>query len=293
MFLKSLLFKKYESIIGIDMEFNGLQRNRNYKKLLKTIIIAITVIILLVPFIIWENNSITVTKYDKYSSSITESFEGYKIVHLSDLHSKNYKGRGAAIISTLEPDIIVITGDLIDKNDRNLHVAEEFIKRVSNIAKVYFVTGNHENLSPLYPYLLEIFYMYGVTVLDNEQQKIFIKDESITIYGYADTEYDIETEKVLDKDDFNLVLCHKPYAPEIFNTINADLVLCGHAHGGQIRLPLIGGLVAPDQGLFPKYSEGIHDYSDTSVVINRGLGNSIFPFRLFNRPEIVVITLHK
>lgn len=275
------------------MEFNGLQRNRNFKKLLKTILITITTLILLVPFLIWENNSIKVTRYDKYSSSITESFEGYTIVHLSDLHSKNNKGRGAAITSTLEPDIIVITGDLIDKNDRNLDIAEEFIKRVSTIAKVYFVTGNHENLSSLYPSLLEIFQKYGVTVLDNEQEKITIGNESINIYGYSDTEYDIETEKVLDKDDFNLVLCHKPYAPEIFNTINADLVLCGHAHGGQIRLPLIGGLVAPDQGFFPKYSEGIHDYSDTSVVINRGLGNSIFPFRLFNRPEIVVITLHK
>ncbi|MFA5153986.1 MAG: metallophosphoesterase [Clostridia bacterium] len=275
------------------MEFNGLQRNRNFKKLLKTILITITTLILLVPFLIWENNSIKVTRYDKYSSSITESFEGYTIVHLSDLHSKNYKGRGAAITSTLEPDIIVITGDLIDKNDRNLDIAEEFIKRVSTIAKVYFVTGNHENLSSLYPSLLEIFQKYGVTVLDNEQEKITIGNESINIYGYSDTEYDIETEKVLDKDDFNIVLCHKPYAPEIFNTINADLVLCGHAHGGQIRLPLIGGLVAPDQGFFPKYSEGIHDYSDTSVVINRGLGNSIFPFRLLNRPEIVVITLHK
>lgn len=275
------------------MEFNGLQRNRNYKKLIKTILICITVIVLLVPFIIWENNSLVVTEYNKYSSKLSDTFNGFTIVHLSDLHSKNYDGRGATLVSSLNPDIIVITGDLIDKNDKSLEVVSELVKRVTNIAKVYFVTGNHENLSSLYPSLIDIFNNYGVTVLNNEQQEIYIGDESINIFGYSDTEYGINTDIVLNTDDFNLVLCHKPYAPEIFNTIYADLVLCGHAHGGQIRLPFIGSLIAPDQGIFPEYSEGMHNFSNTSVVISRGLGNSIFPFRLFNRPEIVVVKLHK
>ncbi|MFA5340641.1 MAG: metallophosphoesterase [Clostridia bacterium] len=275
------------------MEFNGLQRNRNYKKLIKTILICITVIVLLIPFIIWENNSLVVTEYNKYSSKLSDTFDSFTIVHLSDLHSKNYDGRGATLVSSLNPDIIIITGDLIDKNDKSLEVVSEFVKRVTNIAKVYFVTGNHENLSSLYPSLIDIFNNYGVTVLNNEQQEIYIGDESINIFGYSDTEYGINTDIVLDTDDFNLVLCHKPYAPEIFNTINADLVLCGHAHGGQVRLPFIGGLIAPDQGIFPEYSEGMHNFSNTSVIISRGLGNSIFPFRLFNRPEIVVVKLHK
>ncbi len=277
----------------LTMEFNGLQRNRNYKKLIKTILIYITVIVLVIPFIIWGNNSIVVTEYNKYSDKLSDAFDDFTIVHLSDLHGKNYKGRCVTLVSSLNPDVIVITGDLIDKNDKNLDDTEEFVERIVSLAKVYFVTGNHENLSSLYPSLLEIFNKYGVTVLNNEQQAIFIGSENITIYGYSDSEYDIYTDVVLDKNDFNLVLCHKPYAPELFNTIGADLVLCGHAHGGQIRLPLIGGLIAPDQGLFPEYSEGMHDFSNTSVVISRGLGNSIFPIRLFNRPEIVVVTLHK
>ena len=275
------------------MEFNGLQKNRKYKKIIKSILIITTIIVLLVPLILWGNNSIVITKYEKYSSDLSDTFDGFTIVHLSDLHGKNYKGRGVTKLSTLNPDIIVITGDLIDKNDKSLDVTEEFIRRIINISKVYFVSGNHETLSDQYPALLQILDKYDVTVLENNKQEIFIKDESITIYGYSDTEYEIDTDISLSKDNFNLVLCHKPYAPELFNTINADLVLCGHAHGGQIRLPFIGGLIAPDQGLFPKYSEGMHNFSDTSVIINRGLGNSIFPFRLFNRPEIVVITLHK
>lgn len=274
------------------MEFDGLQRKRDYKTTKKAVIIAITVIILLIPFMMWQNNTLTVTEYDKYSDILPDAFDGYTIVHLSDLHSKNFKGRGTAKVCTLNPDIIVITGDLIDLHDRKLDVAEDTVKMLTNIAKVYFVTGNHEMLSPIYPSLLEIFDKYGVTVLDNEQQKIYIGEQSITIYGYADADV-INTDLVLNKEDFNLVLCHRPYAPEVFNKVNADLVLCGHAHGGQVRLPFIGGLIAPDQGFFPKYSEGMHDYLDTSVVISRGLGRSILPLRLFNRPEIVVITLHK
>ena len=275
------------------MEFNGLQRNRNYKKILKIAIISFTVIALLIPFLIWQNNSIVVTEYEKHSDKLSNSFDGFTIVHLSDLHSKDYKGKGITKVVPINPDIIVITGDLIDKYDKDLTLAEEAIKKIISIAPVYFVTGNHENLSSLYPALLEIFNKYGVTVLDNEQQTISIDNESISIYGFADTEYDINTNISLDQDVFNLVLCHKPYSPELFNTINADLVLCGHAHGGQIRIPFIRGLIAPDQGFFPKYSEGMHDFSNTSVIISRGLGNSIFPFRLFNRPEIVVITLHR
>lgn len=275
------------------MEFDGLQRKRDYKAVQKTVVIAITVILLLIPFMIWQNNSLTVTEYDKYSNNLPDAFDGYTIVHLSDLHSKDFRGKGTVKINALNPDIIVITGDLIDLHNRKLDVAEDAVKMLTNIAKVYFVTGNHEILSPIYPSLLEIFDEYGVTVLDNEQQKIYIGEQSITIYGYADCEYGIDTDAALDKEDFNLVLCHRPYAPEVFNKVNADLVLSGHAHGGQIRLPFIGGLIAPDQGFFPKYYQGMHDYLDTSVVISRGLGRSILPLRLFNRPEIVVITLHK
>ncbi|OQC01681.1 MAG: putative metallophosphoesterase [Firmicutes bacterium ADurb.Bin099] len=274
------------------MEFDGLQRKRDYKTTKKAVIIAITVIILLIPFMMWQNNTLTVTEYDKYSSILPDAFDGYTIIHLSDLHSKNFKGRGAAKVCTLNPDIIVITGDLIDLHNRKLDVAEDTVKMLTNIAQVYFVTGNHEISSPIYLSLLEIFDRYGVTVLDNEQQKIYIGEQSITIYGYADADA-ISTDVALDKEHFNLVLCHRPYAPEVFNKVNADLVLCGHAHGGQIRLPFVGGLIAPDQGFFPEYYQGMHDYMDTSVVISRGLGRSILPLRLFNMPEIVVITLHK
>lgn len=274
------------------MEFDGLQRRRDYKTVLRTVVIAITVILLIIPFMIWQNNSLTVTRYNKNSNRLPDIFDGYTIVHLSDLHSKDFKGRGAAKVFALNPDIIVITGDLIDMHDRKLDIAESFIKKLTNIAKVYFVTGNHEMSSPIYPSLLDIFDKYRVTVLDNEQQKIYFGEQSITIYGYADADA-INTDFVLDIEDFNLVLCHRPYAPEIFNKVNADLVLCGHAHGGQIRIPFIGSLIAPDQGFFPKHYQGMHDYLDTSVVISRGLGRSILPLRLFNRPEIVVITLHK
>jgi hypothetical protein len=273
------------------MEFNGLQRNRSYKKFLKIAIISFTVIALLIPFLIWENNNIVISEYTKISNQIPDSFNRFTIVQISDLHSKAFKGRLVSKIANLNPDLIVITGDLIDSSDKNIEVAEQFVKQAVNLADVYFVTGNHEYLSSQYSQLLNMLDEYGVTVLDNSYEKIIEGNDSINIYGISDTEYAPDTNLELSSDDFNIVLCHKPYNPELFSKMEADLVFSGHAHGGQIRIPFVGGIIAPDQGFFPKYSEGLHNYENTSLVISRGLGNSIFPLRLFNRPELVVVRL--
>lgn len=275
------------------MEFKGFKRNRNYKTILKTILISITIIVLLIPFFIWQNNGIVVSKYVKQSDNLKDAFSGFTIVQVSDLHSKNFKGRLLAKIAEQNPDIIVLTGDLIDKRDKDFGIAENFVKQVINLADIFFVTGNHEHLSPLYSEFMEMLKQYGVCVLDNEQYEIVKSNASIFIYGFSDSKYSTDTETGLNEDNFNIILCHRPHETSIFNNMGADLVLSGHAHGGQIRLPLIGGLVAPDQGFFPKYSEGMHNFENTSLLISRGLGNSILPLRVFNRPELIVVTLYK
>lgn len=274
------------------MEFSGLQRNRNYKKTIKIIIICITVIVLLAPFLIWQNNSIVVTEYTKQNSDLKEVFNGFTIVQVSDLHSKNFKGRLLTEIAKQNPDIIVITGDLIDMSDKFFDIAERFIRQAVNLADIYFVSGNHEELSSIYPQFIDMLNKYGIYILNNRQGEIIRDNEFINIYGFSDSRYPIDNTIRLSESDFNIVLCHRPYEPSIFSKIGADLVFAGHAHGGQVRMPLVGPLVAPDQGFFPKYTEGMHDFENTSLIISRGLGNSILPLRIFNRPELVVVKLY-
>lgn len=274
------------------MEFTGLKRNRNYKKTIKIIIICIIVIVLLAPFLIWQNNSIVVTEYAKQNSDLKEAFNGFTIVQVSDLHSKNFKGKLLTEIAKQNPDIIVITGDLIDMSDKNFDIAERFIRQAVNIADIYFASGNHEELSSIYLQFIDMLNKYGVYILNNRQSEIIRDNESINIYGFSDSRYPIDNTISLPEADFNIVLCHRPHEPSIFSKIGADLVFAGHAHGGQVRIPLVGPLVAPDQGFFPKYTEGMRDFENTSLVISRGLGNSILPLRIFNRPELVVVKLY-
>ena len=146
----------------------------------------------------------------------------------------------------------------------------------------------------------------GVIILDNEFDKITINDESIIILGMKDpsfypkeisadqTSYNLKEtmDKIGNTNSFKLLLSHRPELFETYVENDVDLVLTGHAHGGQIRIPFIGGLIAPDQGLFPKYTGGIFTKNNTSMIVSRGIGNSIFPFRINNRPELVIITLN-
>ena len=147
-----------------------------------------------------------------------------------------------------------------------------------------------------------------IVVLDNQKIEVMNDSDSIDIIGLADTSFiesdwleyggNAETKNLLNTltegtTNFKILLSHRPELFDIYSNSNVNLIFSGHAHGGQFRLPFIGGLIAPDQGFFPKLTEGIHTSNDTSMIISRGLGNSIIPVRILNRPELIVVTLSK
>lgn len=278
-------------------------------KRMKVIFILFLITILLSIFLIYQNNAVSITEYNYINEKLPKGFDGYKIVQISDLHNKDYHGRLSKKIKRVSPDIIVITGDLIDRRNTRIDIAIEFIEEIVEIAPIYYVSGNHEQLSGEYDELKEELEKVNVQVVDNSYLELNRGLDKIGLMGIADPAINQSEGDYLFKDsseyvknsitdlyknidtDFNILLSHRPEQFNVYKEMNVDLVFSGHAHGGQIRLPFIGGLVAPNQGLFPKYTEGIHNEGQTSMVVSRGLGNSIFPFRVFNRPELVMVTL--
>lgn len=278
----------------------------------KMVIIALLLLsVLFCIFLKWQNNSITITKIDYQNDRVPVTFQGYKILQLSDLHNKEFgKGQKKILkkIESIHPDIIVITGDLIDSKKTDIDVALDLVKGAIKIAPIYYVSGNHEAWSGMYTTLKAKLEEIGVTVLENQKVTIVKDDESIDIIGITDTSFlnlnayvndgseplkNLLDSLIEENEKLNILLSHRPELFDLYTSSGMDLVFSGHAHGGQFRLPLMGGLVAPDQGFFPKFTEGIHTNNNTSMVISRGLGNSIIPIRLFNRPEIIVVTLLK
>lgn len=265
-------------------------------------------ILIFVLFCIYQNNSIVISESSYYNPKIPGDFEGYKIVHISDLHNKMFGNSQIGIlkrIRNLSPDIIVVTGDLIDRRRYDLDSAMTFISGAEKIASVYYVSGNHEAWSGKFPVIKERLNEAGVIILDDAAVELAKGGSSIQIIGLADPgfltsaysggSYISEvTEKLTpwstDK-NFDILLCHRPELFDVYCETNMDLVFAGHAHGGQVRIPLIGGLVAPNQGLFPRYTSGSYSKGSTTMYVSRGLGNSLIPLRILNRPEIVAVTL--
>lgn len=273
----------------------------------KIIIIAIILIIVGAVYLYWGNNALTVGRHTLSPANLPESFSGFRIVQVSDLHNKDFKGRLIRKISSLNPDIIVITGDIIDSRHTDTDIALKFAENAVNIAPVYYVTGNHESrLKDIYPEFRESLENLGVTVLDcrsvtlekNGDEIVLAGMNDLTFYGSSTLdENTIVFKEMLNNlgrekgDRTGILLSHRP---EIFDTYvesGFDIVLTGHAHGGQIRLPFVGGILTPNQGFFPEYDAGLYQKENTSMIISRGLGNSLFPFRIGNRPEIIVCEL--
>lgn len=250
-----------------------------------------------VGWLYWGNNAIEVTRITVAAKGAPE---GLKIAHISDLHNKPF---GDVLIDSVRqamPDVIAVTGDLIDSRNTDVAVAMDFIRQAVQIAPVYYVTGNHESRVKEYALLEEQMTAAGVTILQDERTTIVYQGMAVELLGLEDPSFTaaddeavaLRLEKMMTgASGYTVLLSHRPELIEIYASSQADLVLCGHAHGGQFRLPLIGGLYAPGQGLLPHYTAGLHKMDQTNMVISRGLGNSLFPFRCNNRPELVVITI--
>ena len=276
----------------------------------KFILLAVVaaVLIALVIWIAWSNTALELNTYAVTSSRLPQSFDGYRIAHISDLHNAEM-GEGneklLVMLREADPDMIAITGDLIDSRSTNVEIALNFIREAVKIAPCYYVTGNHEARVNEYGELKSGMEAAGVTVLEDAKFKISIDGETIMLIGINDPSYqtdylfgDSETvmntkleELHTENDGFTVLLSHRPELFDAYTDHGMDLVLSGHAHGGQFRLPFIGGLVAPNQGLFPEYDAGIYTENNTNMLVSRGVGNSILPFRINNRPEVILIEL--
>ena len=278
----------------------------------KKIIISLIIIVLLSLisyYLYYENNTLQVSNYIVTSDRVPEDFNNYKIVQISDFHNtKSKKLHNSLVkeIKNIKPNIIVITGDFIDGNRTDVNTSITLIKNIKDIAPIYYVTGNHEASTESYSKLQEELINNNVIILNGKSEVIENNDGIINLIGlddpafngdpYRDDKTTIKDELkaiTYDKSNFTILLSHRPEQINTYAEENFDLVLSGHAHGGQIRIPFLGGLVAPNQGLFPKYTSGLYEKDDTKMIVSRGIGNSIIPFRINNRHELVVITLQK
>ena len=276
----------------------------------KCIILSVVVVILiaLVIWIAWGNTALELNAYAVTSSRLPKSFDGYRIAHVSDLHNAEMGENNEKLLTMLreaDPDMIAITGDLIDSRNTDVEIALQFVQEAMKIAPCYYVTGNHEARVNEYEEMKTGLISAGVIILEDAQTEISIEGETITLIGVNDpsfqTDYlfgDAETvvssklsELHTDGEVFTILLSHRPELFDTYTDHDVDLALSGHAHGGQFRLPFIGGVVAPNQGLFPEYDAGIYTDGNTNMLVSRGVGNSILPFRINNRPEVILIEL--
>ena len=277
------------------------------KRRVIVLIIAAVLVPALLIWLLWANSSQAATQVTVASGALPEAFEGFKIAHVSDLHNAVFGRKNEKLLSLIraaKPDIIAITGDLIDSRHTDIDSALAFVEAAAEIAPVYYVTGNHESrldFDEIEPRLIAA----GARVLRNEAEDIGRGGERIRLAGIDDPSFirtggtaeertAAELEQLGDGGGtFTVLLAHRPELVEVYAEYGAGLVLSGHAHGGQVRLPLLGGLYAPGQGLLPEYDSGLYSLGETQMVVSRGLGNSVAPLRVNNRPELVIVTLSR
>lgn len=279
------------------------------KKILLPIITVLFFVFVFDLFLAYENKTLVTNKIEVVSEKIPESFDGLRIVHISDLHNTEFGFRNKKLISKIreaEPDIIVMTGDMVDMYTPHISVALRLGEELVSIAPTYFVTGNHDVKAVGRRKLLSGFTKIGVKVLKNETVSLERDGESISLIGIDDPKFLDDTRTGTDRENtetvlkrleeksgegFKILLAHRPEMVDVYASLGIDLVLSGHAHGGQINIPGKGGVIAPGQGWFPEYYEGIYTVGETGMIVNRGLGNSAFPFRINNKPEIIIAEL--
>ena len=266
------------------------------------------VIVIGIAWIAWGNTALELNEYVIKSDKLPESFDGFRIVQISDLHNAEMGEENTTLLKMIEnskPDIIVITGDTIDSDHTDIEVSVRFVEMAVRIAPCYYVTGNHEaRLSKeIYMDFEKKVKEYGVNILHDESVLIERDGEYISLAGIDDpffasnhngiqySNLSNHIKELYSEDGFHVLLSHRPELFETYVEADVDLVFSGHAHGGQFRLPFVGGLVAPNQGLFPKYDAGLFSEDGTNMVVSRGIGNSIIPVRFHNRPEVIVVEL--
>lgn len=242
------------------------------------------------------------TEYAVYSSSLPESFDGFRVVQLSDLHGMRFGTGNARLIKAVEraqPDIIAVTGDLTEKRE-DLTVAEGLICSLVQIAPVYYVGGNHEWASGTIDEVTGLLSRYGAVNLGNGFETITRGGGRIILAGVEDPNGPadmIRPDELIDivrtsgADDYILFLGHRNTWLYNYPELDVDLILCGHAHGGLFRLPFVGGLIDVLGGFLPEYESGLYSGARYDMIVSRGLGMSMGVPRFLNNPEVVVAVL--
>lgn len=282
------------------------------KKIIVLICIALIFISILMCFI----TKIDVTKYTISNEKIPEEFNGFKIVQLSDFHSKGYRNTTEDIISKVKdinPDIIVMTGDMVSWDMEDIDEVKVLIKSLVELYPIYYIDGNHEHLAEIlrpgkYVAFIEFMKELGVTTIKNDYIEIYKGDKSINLYGInlpldgatglyvnkfqLEKNYVEKTLPEANEEKFNILLAHTPTFIKQYSKWGADLVLAGHMHGGIARIPFTNiGLLSPGRTILPRYAAGKFKVKSSTMIVNRGIGTSSFKLRIFNNPEITVITL--
>ena len=268
----------------------------------KNLLVLLLMLFVLIIWLIYTNINIETNKIDIESEKIPDVFDKFTIALVSDLHNYDWGNKLLDKIFDAKPDMIAITGDLIDSRTTDFDISLEFVRKAIKIAPIYYVTGNHEARIKDFPEFEKFLQNEGVILLDDTSQLLKIGNFGINLVGVKDPLFDRQNKtdaqvideslaKTLNKDYYNIVLSHRPEHFKIYTKNGADLVFTGHAHGGQVRIPFVGGLLAPNQGFFPKYTSGVYNEENTNMIVSRGLGNSVVPVRVNNMPELIIVEL--
>jgi len=260
------------------------------------------IIAILVGFWHYQNNTIQTEVFSVASETLPEAFDGFRVAVITDLHGRSFGEDNAELIAAVKasnPDLIALVGDIADERT-DLSILTPLCEGLTAIAPCFYVTGNHEWSLDSLSAALEPIAAAGVSILANEYRTLTLEGESIILAGVHDPcgPADMmspaeltETIRASYPESYLLVLNHRNDALETWAALGADLILSGHGHGGVIRLPGVGGLVGTDRSLFPDYTAGLYTSGATTMAVSRGLGFSGVPFRLFNRPELMIIDL--
>lgn len=287
---------------------------KQIKKQQKSRFCAITAMFLLLvitAYLITDQYLIMTTRYTIKSKNIDNNF---KITVITDLHSMNFGGDNQIVVDIIKkeaPDMIAVVGDIVDEYNNNITNALNIMTKLPQIAPTYYVVGNHDYKCERYLEFRRKIRNSNVTILENEINYIEINGNQVAVLGltsyssgeYEETEYIDLMKKFCENSCYKILLCHYPeytswfFESDKYYEYDFDLMLSGHTHGGLIRLPIIGGLYAPNQGFFPKYSKGLY-YIDKGnkkpyyMVISGGLGEDRRFFRVNNFPEVVSVTVN-
>ncbi len=270
------------------------------------VVAGLVAIALSAGWLLWDNRRLDVTSYEVPVPQLPEAVDGLRIAQVSDLHAASFGSFPDRLVTAVEaaqPDLVAVTGDLIDIRTVELDGVLAVMRQLQQIAPTYFVLGNHEAESVLRGELLSGLEDLGVVILRDEAVTEEIAGSSITLVGLDDPRVDLSAGRdakspreilsglELPEGRATILLAHRPELLDDYAGTGIDLVLAGHAHGGQVRVPGIGALFASHQGWFPELTEGVHSRGETSLVISRGLGNSIAGVRVNNPRELIVVDL--